>query len=214
MRDREEYVGPQREVVAAPVAGEGPAAGEGGAADDEGSFRGHDGEEGVVGCVEDLVAEEVVDVVFGDTVVVSGVGGDGVYGEVALHVADDVWGVVDVANTGGGFCDQGGGGHSCCWGWTSGGGVSGGLRSGCRGGGSGFGCVGKIEAFGVVVDEGAGIAGERKGRVDGVHSYIISAAAADTERGGFGHVDPDSVKGDVAVIGCHFVDPPLPGSRT
>lgn len=206
LRDGEEHVRPEGEVIAAPVAGEGARAGEGGAADDEGAFCGEDGEEGVVCCVEDLVAEEVVDVIFHDAVVVGSVGGDGVDGEVALDVVDDVWGMVDVANARGGCRDEVGGGCGGCGGWAGGGG---GLGGGCGGGRGGFGRVGEVEAFGVVVDEGAGVAGEREGWVNGVHSYVVGATAADAERGGFGHVDPDSVKGNFVVISNHFVNPPL-----
>lgn len=204
LRDGEEHVRPEGEVIAAPVAGQGTGAGEGGAADNEGAFCGEDGEEGVVGCVEDLVAEEVVDVIFLDAIVVGSVGGDGVNSEVALDVVDDVWWVVDVANARGEGCDEVVGGCGGCGGW-----VGGGLSGGCGGSRRGFGRVGEVEAFGVVVDEGAGVTGEGEGRVDGVHGHVVAAAAADAERGGFRHVDPDSVKGDVAVEGDHFVNPPL-----
>lgn len=53
----------------------------------------------MVGCVEDLVAVEVVDIVFGDAVDVCCVGGDGVHGEVVarLGVVDYVGWVIDVA---------------------------------------------------------------------------------------------------------------------
>ena len=80
LRDGEVHVRPEGGVVAAPVARPLPAPCESGAADDEGSDVGDGGEEGVVGGVEDLVAEEVMDVVIDGTVSVSGIGGEGVDG--------------------------------------------------------------------------------------------------------------------------------------
>lgn len=99
LRDAEEHVVPFAGVVAAPVAGDGAGAGEGGAADDEGAFGGVDGEEALVGVLEDLVAEEVVHVVFLDAGVVGCVWGDGVDGQVALNVVDYVRWVIDISDT-------------------------------------------------------------------------------------------------------------------
>jgi hypothetical protein len=70
-------------------------AGEGRASDDEGAFGREDGEEAVVGCVENLVAEEVVVVVFLGTAVVGGVWGDGVDIEGTLDVVNYVWWVLN-----------------------------------------------------------------------------------------------------------------------
>ena len=83
------------------MAGDGAGAGEGGAADDEGPGGGGDGQEGGVGGLEDLVAEQVVHVVLLDAGVVRSVGADGVHGQVALDVVEDVGWVVDVAHAGG-----------------------------------------------------------------------------------------------------------------
>lgn len=80
MGDGEVHVGPEGDVVAAPVGGVFAGAGEGGAAEDEGAFVGPDVAEAVVCCVEDVVAVEVVHVVFQDAVYVRGVGGDGLDG--------------------------------------------------------------------------------------------------------------------------------------
>lgn len=63
LRDGEEHVGPEAGVVAAPVAGPFAGAEEGGAPDDEGSLSWYGGKQGVVGCVENLVAEQIVHVV-------------------------------------------------------------------------------------------------------------------------------------------------------
>lgn len=81
------------------MAGPFPRAGEGRATDDEGTFTGHSGEEGVVGCVEDLVTVEVVDVIFDGAVVMSSVRRDSMYGEVALDIVDHVWWVINVSYT-------------------------------------------------------------------------------------------------------------------
>ena len=102
MRDAEIHVSEEGGVVASPVAGPFPRAGKGGAANDEGAFPGDGGKEGVVRCVEDLVAKEVVDVIFEGAVVVGGVGGYSVGGEVALDIVDNVGGVVDIAGARGG----------------------------------------------------------------------------------------------------------------
>ena len=79
--DGEEHAAPSRCVVAAPVGRCFTGAGEGAAADCEGSLAREDGEQGVVGCVGDLVAEEVVHLVFCCVVLVAvgGVWGDGAF---------------------------------------------------------------------------------------------------------------------------------------
>lgn len=81
----EEHVGPEGGIVAAPVAGPFASAGESGTADDEGSLTRNGGEEGVVGCVEDLEAEEVVDVVLFSSIGVGCVRGDCVDGQITLE---------------------------------------------------------------------------------------------------------------------------------
>lgn len=86
---------PEGRVVAAPVAGPFPGAGVGGTPDYEGPFGGPDVKQGVVGGVEDLVAEEVVVVVLESSSVVSGVGTYGVHIKGSLDVVDDVWWVFD-----------------------------------------------------------------------------------------------------------------------
>lgn len=57
LRDGEEHVGEEGGVVATPVTGPYAAACESGAADDEGSFSWDGFQKGLVGSVQDLVAE-------------------------------------------------------------------------------------------------------------------------------------------------------------
>lgn len=92
---------PLGHVVTAPVCCVPAGPREGGPAEDEGAFVGEDIEKAMVCYVEDLVAVEVMHVIFLDAVDVCGVGGDGVHGEVVafLHVVDYVWGVVDVTGS-------------------------------------------------------------------------------------------------------------------
>lgn len=52
----------------------------------------------MVGCIKDLVTEEVVDIVLFDAICVRGVGANGVYGQVAVDVVDHVRWLVDIAD--------------------------------------------------------------------------------------------------------------------
>ena len=93
-------------VIAAPVRSNGARAGKGGAANDEGAAAWKDAKEGIVGCVEDHVAEKIMVVVLGGIVfvVVRSVGGDGTFDEgvAIIDVVDDVRWKVEVACCGGG----------------------------------------------------------------------------------------------------------------
>ena len=97
--DGEEHVGPKRGVVSTPVASPFSRSGKGGAADDEGTFGWEDVQEGMIGCVENLVTEEVVVVVFESSAVVGGVGTYGMYIKSSLHIIDYVWWVFDRSDT-------------------------------------------------------------------------------------------------------------------
>lgn len=123
LRDGKVHVVELGHVVAAPVPRHRAGPGERRPADDERALARPGGQETGVRGPEDLVAEQVVDVVLLDAVVVGGVGGDRVDGEVPLDVVDHVRGVVDVARSrrgrraevtrrGGGTTDRGAGrGH-------------------------------------------------------------------------------------------------------
>jgi hypothetical protein len=100
------HVCPFRSIVAAPVAGPFAAAGEGRAPDDEGALAREDFEETLVGGVDDLVAPDVVDIVLLHAVRVCGIGTYSVHCEIALHIVDDIWWVVDVAFARSGHCTQ------------------------------------------------------------------------------------------------------------
>ena len=78
-----------------------PRASESGASDDEGAFAGDSREKSVVCCIQDLVAEEVVDVILLRAIMMSGVRGYGVNSEVALDIVNYIRWVIDVTDTGG-----------------------------------------------------------------------------------------------------------------
>jgi len=92
--DGEEHIRPFGVIVSAPVCCVFSRSRERSAAEDKGSFLGEDLEQAGVCGIEDLVAVEVVDVVFGDAVDVCCVGRDGLDGEVVawLDVVDYVGG--------------------------------------------------------------------------------------------------------------------------
>ena len=98
LRDGEEHVHKEGGVVPAPMTGPFSGAGECGATYYERAFTGHSGEKGVVGCVQDLVTVEVVDVIFECAVMMGSVRRDSMYCEVTLYIVDHVWRVINVSN--------------------------------------------------------------------------------------------------------------------
>lgn len=163
----------------------------------------------MVGRVEDLVAEEVVDVVFLGAVGVGGVGGDGVDSEFAVDVVDYVGWVVDVADARGG---DGGGtvvwGTAGCWGGR----ICRGLTCGGGRSGGGLCCIRQVEAFGVGEDKLPRFAVQLEGWMDRVHRDVSGPAAADAEGGGFGHIDPRAIEGNLGVPIGHLGRPPFASS--
>lgn len=99
LRDGEEHVCEQRGVVAAPVTGPFPGAGEGRATDDERPFARNSSKESLVGRVEDLVAKQIVDIIFDGAIVVSSIGGYGMHGQITLDIVDDIRRMVDISDT-------------------------------------------------------------------------------------------------------------------
>lgn len=113
--DTKVHVLEQSGVVSSPMTGPLTRSDESRPANDERSLAREDVEQGIVCCVEDLVTEKVVDIVFLDTVVVSGIRRDGVHRQVALHVVDNIRGMVHIPNARGRRSPQVVGSCSCGW---------------------------------------------------------------------------------------------------
>lgn len=102
LRNAEVHVRPRRLVVASPVPGPFAGPGKGAAPDDEGSFPVKYLEEGLVCSVENLVAEEIMEVVFEVAAVMRRVGTNGMDCQIAMKVVYDIRRPIHVPNPGGG----------------------------------------------------------------------------------------------------------------
>lgn len=206
LRNAEVHVRKQRRIITTPVTSLCAGAGKSGSADDEGSLAREDLEETVVGGVDDLVAEEVVHVIFLHAGLMRGVGDDGMHAQRSVDVVDHVWRVVHVSRVG--RDGRGEVGHRCSHRWGCFG-VGGSLRGGEGSGNAGLGGVCEIEALGISVDDTARFARKSEWWVHRVEGEVAGTTAANAEGRSLAHVNPDAAPRDLVVMHLQLVGPPL-----
>ena len=192
------------------------------ATDDEWALSGENGQETLVGCVEDLMSAiwsvkvnvllnkpcippDVVNIVLLYTIGVCSIRAHGMNRKISLYVVDDEWWVVDVPHARSRRRPQVAGG---AWGRCGSCSIPRCLGAGRSAGRSSFGGVCHVEALREVEDHIAHLAWQGERRMNRVHSNVARTARSDTEGGDLRHINPNAGEWHLLVPLDELLNPP------